>query len=153
MRDRATVRRDWATRGPLSPPSRLTIAVVRDRSCNPESTMAAPLLLRQALLLRACFHNSKRFTAGAFAARHRLWCSAATNPQSDEADNKVISGSNTLNLRSDKYTPPSYPRWKDDPDPDFRKWKDKEDEILRDIEPILLLTKDILHSQRWKVAF
>ncbi|XWS21240.1 hypothetical protein CRYUN_Cryun30bG0038400 [Craigia yunnanensis] len=29
-----------------------------------------------------------------------------------------------------------------------RKWKDKEEEILRDIEPIVLLTKEILHPDR-----
>ncbi|KAL2894706.1 Ubiquitin-conjugating enzyme E2 variant 3 [Bienertia sinuspersici] len=28
----------------------------------------------------------------------------------------------------------------------YRKWKDKEDQILRDIEPIILLAKEILHS-------
>ncbi|KAE8658841.1 hypothetical protein F3Y22_tig00116968pilonHSYRG00058 [Hibiscus syriacus] len=29
-----------------------------------------------------------------------------------------------------------------------RKWKDKEEEILRDIEPIISLVKEILHSDR-----
>jgi len=36
----------------------------------------------------------------------------------------------------------------DDPD-DHRKWRDKEEEILRDIEPVILLTKEILHSDRF----
>ncbi|PIN13511.1 hypothetical protein CDL12_13869 [Handroanthus impetiginosus] len=42
--------------------------------------------------------------------------------------------------------PPHYQRWDD---PDFRKWKDKEAEILEDIEPIIYLTKEILHSNRY----
>ncbi|KAL1353663.1 hypothetical protein HN51_017579 [Arachis hypogaea] len=29
-------------------------------------------------------------------------------------------------------------------------WKEKEEEILRDIEPVVTLTKDILHSPRYK---
>lgn len=34
-------------------------------------------------------------------------------------------------------------------DLNYRKWKDKEDEILRDIQPITFLAKDILHSDRY----
>ncbi|XLR57721.1 hypothetical protein HN51_012065 [Arachis hypogaea] len=30
----------------------------------------------------------------------------------------------------------------------YHLWKEKEEEILRDIEPVVTLTKDILHSQR-----
>ncbi|KAI3991160.1 hypothetical protein MKX01_022381 [Papaver californicum] len=41
---------------------------------------------------------------------------------------------------------PNYTRWDN---PDFRHWKDKESEILTDIEPIILLTKEILHSDRY----
>lgn len=37
-------------------------------------------------------------------------------------------------------------KWENDPD--YRKWKDKESEILLDIDPITLLIKDILHSER-----
>ncbi|TKY75026.1 DCL protein [Spatholobus suberectus] len=110
--------------------------------------MASPLLLRQALLLRVCVHNYQRFTAGDVAARHRLWCSAAANLPSDEADEKTSSGSisNSSNARKAQY-PSSHARWEDDHD--YRKWKDKEEEILRDIEPIVLLAKDILHSRRY----
>ncbi|KAD4888630.1 hypothetical protein R6Q59_023488 [Mikania micrantha] len=39
------------------------------------------------------------------------------------------------------------PKWEHDPD--YRKWKDKEAEILLDIDPITLLIKDILHSDRY----
>lgn len=112
----------------------------------PESTMAAPLLLRQVLLLRACLHSH---TARAVVARHRLWCSAATNSPSNEAEEKAIP-STTFNLRSDKYKS-NPPRWEDDPD--YRKWRVKEEEILKDIEPIILLTKDILHSRKYVPNF
>ncbi|ERN16702.1 protein DCL, chloroplastic isoform X2 [Amborella trichopoda] len=33
--------------------------------------------------------------------------------------------------------------------PDYRRWKAKEEEILRDIEPITDFTKEILHSNRY----
>ncbi|RDX58112.1 Protein DCL-like, chloroplastic, partial [Mucuna pruriens] len=110
---------------------------------NPSLTMAY-LLLRQALLLRVCLHNYQRFTDGAVAARHRPWCSAAANLPSDEAEEKTISGSisNRSNARKGEYR-----RWEDEPD--YRQWKDKEEEILRDVEPVLLLAKDILHSRRY----
>ncbi|XP_057429387.1 protein DCL homolog, chloroplastic-like [Lotus japonicus] len=95
--------------------------------------MAAPLLRRQVLLLRGCFQNH---TAGAVAARHRKWFSAATNSPSNEAEaEEKVSPSTTFNLREN--------------DPDSRKWRDIEEEILRDIEPIVLLAKDILHSPRY----
>lgn len=101
--------------------------------------MAAPLLLRQVLLLRVGLHTHKRFAFGLVAAPKRLWCSAsATNSPSEEAEERV---GNLVRAKE----PPSYGRWDD---PDFRKWKDKEKEILSDIEPIILLTKDILHSRR-----
>ncbi|RWR81409.1 protein DCL, chloroplastic isoform X1 [Cinnamomum micranthum f. kanehirae] len=34
--------------------------------------------------------------------------------------------------------------------PDYRRWKDKEEEILKDIEPITFHIKQILHSTRYK---
>ncbi|XP_042383710.1 uncharacterized protein LOC121975867 isoform X2 [Zingiber officinale] len=37
--------------------------------------------------------------------------------------------------------------------PDYRRWKDAEEEILRDIEPIRMLTKHILHSDRLAYTF
>lgn len=119
--------------------------------------MAAPLLLRQALLLRCgdqkgvvqvvCFHNYQSFTAGAIAARYRPLCSATANLSSDEADEKTKSSgiSNNSFVRKAQF-PSSQSRWEDDPD--YRKWKDKKEEILRDIEPIIMLAKDILHSGR-----
>lgn len=114
--------------------------------------MASPLILKQALLLQACFHNYQRFTAGAVAARHRPWCSPAASLSSDEADEKTKFGSisKTSFARKAQF-PSSQSRWEDDPD--YRKWKDKEEEILMDIEPIVMLAKDILHSGRSLLNF
>lgn len=50
-------------------------------------------------------------------------------------------------LLSAKPHPPKDPKWENDPD--YRKWKDKEAEIFQDIDPITLLVKDILHSDRF----
>ncbi|MFS7972801.1 hypothetical protein Hanom_Chr09g00849121 [Helianthus anomalus] len=50
-------------------------------------------------------------------------------------------------LLTTKRHPPKDPRWENDPD--YRKWKDKEAEIFLDIDPITLLIKDILHSDRY----
>ncbi|PNX78263.1 protein DCL chloroplastic-like [Trifolium pratense] len=107
--------------------------------------MAAPLLLRQTLL-RSCFHNYKHFTIGAVTARHRLWCSAAITPPSNKPNDKPNYLNNTLNLRRDNYSSINL-HFEDEPD--YRKWKDKENEILDDIEPIILLTKEILHSPKY----
>lgn len=107
--------------------------------------MAAPHLLKQALLLRACFHSIKHFTVRAVAARPRLWCSAAIIPPSEKPHDRLNSVNNTLNLRRGDYSSSSLQL---EDEPEYRRWKDKEDEILNDIEPILLLTKEILHSPR-----
>lgn len=120
------------------------------RECVPltQSTfsMAASHFLKQALLFRACFHNCKHLAVKAVAARPRLWCSAAITPPSEKPNgNKLDYVNNTLNLRRGDYSSSSV-RLEDEPE--YRKWKDKEDEILNDIEPILLLTKEILHSPR-----
>jgi len=114
--------------------------------------MGSPLLLRQALLLRVCFHNYQRFTAGAVVAPHRPWCSAASSLSSEEAHEKTNSGSisNSSFARKPQF-PSRQSRWEDDPD--YRKWKDKEEEILRDIEPIVMLAKDILHTRRSLLNF
>lgn len=32
--------------------------------------------------------------------------------------------------------------------PDYRRWKEQEEEILNDVEPVILLAKEILHSDR-----
>ncbi|KAI9118611.1 hypothetical protein K1719_010943 [Acacia pycnantha] len=61
-----------------------------------------------------------------------------------EAEEKVSDVNLPGSLGANSPTPsPRETTW------DHRKWKNKEAEILRDIEPILLLTKHILHSPRY----
>ncbi|CAJ1973423.1 unnamed protein product [Sphenostylis stenocarpa] len=107
--------------------------------------MASPLLLRQALLLRVCFHNYQRFAAGAVAARHRPLCSASASLPSDQETNSSSISSSSFARKAQ--LPTGQSRWAEDPE--YRKWKDKEEEILKDIEPVVMLAKDILHSQRY----
>ncbi|XP_068657546.1 protein DCL, chloroplastic [Aristolochia californica] len=33
--------------------------------------------------------------------------------------------------------------------PDYRRWKDREEEILKDIEPVTFLAKEIIHSKKY----
>ncbi|KAJ0984369.1 hypothetical protein J5N97_002725 [Dioscorea zingiberensis] len=49
-----------------------------------------------------------------------------------------------------KPTPMTTPsdQWVDHPE--YRKWKDREAEILEDIEPIVFLAKEIIHSDRYR---
>ncbi|KAI4316670.1 hypothetical protein L6164_024626 [Bauhinia variegata] len=103
--------------------------------------MTGPLLLRQVMLLRFRLQNYQRFAAGIAATPHRLWCCAATDPDSSQDNEKVSTAADSSNLLK------AYSRFDE---PDYRKWKNKEKEILEDIEPILMLTKEILHSRRYK---
>ena len=109
--------------------------------------MSAPLVVRQVMVLP--LHHYQHLTVGVVAAPHRLWCSGTTNPESElgRSDElfRAICNSRSYQLRAKD--PLSYSRWDRD-DPDYRKWRDKEYEILKDIEPIVMLTKDILHSPR-----
>ncbi|KAK4348849.1 hypothetical protein RND71_031604 [Anisodus tanguticus] len=45
---------------------------------------------------------------------------------------------------------PKYPRW---PDPDYRKWKDQQTQILKDVEPVIFLAKEIIHSDRSELSY
>lgn len=101
--------------------------------------MSAPLLLRAVPLLRLRHH---RLAAPLFTLARRPWCSSTESSRSDV--NVSYADKNTTVLSS--RDPANYPRWDD---PDFRKWKNREEEILRDIEPITSLTKEILHSDRY----
>ncbi|KAL2512607.1 Protein of unknown function (DUF3223) [Abeliophyllum distichum] len=100
--------------------------------------MAATLLRALPLLcLRLHHHHHFRLTAGSIT--RWPWCSAAESTRTDK--NSPSVGTTELSAKD-----PKYPRWDD---PDCRKWKDKEAEILEDIEPIICLTKEILHSDRY----
>lgn len=101
--------------------------------------MAAPLLFRGLPLMR--FRPAARL----LCPPHVAFCSAAPSEptQPEEKLSSAVDNSTTLLTVKE---PPKYHRWDD---PDYRKWKDKEGEILRDIEPILFLAKEILHSRRY----
>ncbi|KAL6995447.1 hypothetical protein U1Q18_005584 [Sarracenia purpurea var. burkii] len=99
------------------------------------------LFLRGLPLLRLHLHQHHRCAASVFT--RRPWCTAAESTRPPDDDLSCADQSAAVLSVKD---PPKYPRWDD---PDFRKWKDKEKEILRDIEPITLLTKEILHSDRY----
>ncbi|KAL8490087.1 hypothetical protein ACS0TY_025834 [Phlomoides rotata] len=104
--------------------------------------MAAPLLLRTLPLLRHRFRlvpNSHRLFLINGSTARLPFCSGAVEPTAADGDNKSPSlrqiFSSVTTQRLD--------------DPDFRKWKDQEAEILDDIEPIICLAKEILHSDRY----
>ncbi|KAJ4701700.1 DNA-directed RNA polymerase subunit [Melia azedarach] len=101
--------------------------------------MAAPMLLRGTPHLRL------RFAARFLAPPRFTFCSASASEPSQPEEKLSSADKITATLLTVK-EPPKYHRWDD---PDYRKWKDKEEEILRDIEPILFLTKEILHSDRY----
>lgn len=102
--------------------------------------MAAPLRLRGIpfLRLRLHHHHHHRIFASLFATPRCPWCTAAAPTGSDK------NLSPTDNATADwSSADPRKNHWYDDTD--YRKWKV---EILRDIEPITYLAKDILHSDR-----
>ncbi|KAL9449386.1 hypothetical protein AB3S75_011335 [Citrus x aurantiifolia] len=101
--------------------------------------MAAPMLFRGLPLLR--FRPAARLRG----LPRVTFCSAAPSEPTQPEEKLSSADDNTTTLLTVK-EPPKYHRWAD---PDYRKWKDKEDEILRDIEPILFLAKEILHSRRY----
>lgn len=105
--------------------------------------MAAPMLLRGFPLLRLRLQlQHHRLAAGRLSLTRWPLCTAAAESTRPE-ENASSPSDNSGSVQSVKDSP-KYPRWNDS---DYRQWKDKEEEILRDIEPILLLTKDILHSR------
>lgn len=108
--------------------------------------MAGPLLLRDVLFPHFRLHSYRRFVAGIAVTYtpHRIFCCAPTNSEPGQADEKASYAAQISKLLRAKDLA-SYPR---SDDPDYRIWKDKEEEILKDIEPIVRLTKDILHSRR-----
>ncbi|XP_024970176.1 protein DCL, chloroplastic [Cynara cardunculus var. scolymus] len=81
-------------------------------------------------------------------------CYTTTAAEFNRPIKKVPSTSTSTSTYDDKASllsakphPPKDPKWENDPD--YRKWKDKEAEIFQDIDPITLLVKDILHSDRY----
>ncbi|KAK9269875.1 hypothetical protein L1049_025448 [Liquidambar formosana] len=103
--------------------------------------MAAPLLFRAIPLHRIRLQHH-RLAVGFFTSTRRLLSTVADSTRPDETLSPADKNTTVLSAKD----PPKHPRWDD---PDFRKWKDGEAEILRDIEPIILLIKEILHSDRY----
>ncbi|CAK7347494.1 unnamed protein product [Dovyalis caffra] len=102
--------------------------------------MAAAALLRGGPLLRLRLQHRHRFATGFLSPLRKSWCSTveSTQPEEDVSDKTSAA----LSLRE-------APRYSSRDDQNYRRWKDKEAEILRDIEPITSLTKEILHSDRY----
>ncbi|PRQ27768.1 hypothetical protein RchiOBHm_Chr6g0308801 [Rosa chinensis] len=107
-----------------------------------------PMLLRGVSLLRVRLHHHHHHRLGfgfgfgiAAAPSRRACCTESIRAEESSSDN-----SSTLRGVLSVNEAPKYPRWDD---PDYCKWKDKEGEILRDVEPVVLLAKEILHSDRY----
>ncbi|KMT19168.1 hypothetical protein BVRB_1g015620 [Beta vulgaris subsp. vulgaris] len=107
--------------------------------------MAAPPLVRgmPLLRLRLRLHNHHRLTLNLFAPRPHPLCSSASSGLTTSEEDVLSSATQLLRV---KQPPKLFDRIDD---ANYRKWKDKEDQILRDIEPITLLAKDIIHSDRY----
>ncbi|KAJ8538114.1 hypothetical protein K7X08_014654 [Anisodus acutangulus] len=99
--------------------------------------MAYPLLLRGLPLLRLRLRLRLRFCyqrlqlPPTFVLRLFSTDSGSAQPFDDPGPN---------------VDQPKYPRW---PDPDFRKWEDQQTQILKDVEPVIFLAKEIIHSDRY----
>uniref|UniRef100_A0A9I9DDJ8 Protein DCL, chloroplastic n=1 Tax=Cucumis melo TaxID=3656 RepID=A0A9I9DDJ8_CUCME len=101
--------------------------------------MAASFLFRGHPLLRLGLKR-RGLCTGVVQVTRRSCCSATV--ASTPSDGDLTAGDNATSLVSSS-EPPKYQRWDE---PDYRKWKNQEEEILGDIEPIIFLTKEILHS-------
>lgn len=100
--------------------------------------------------LRLHFHFHRHILAvGRISVPRWPLCTAASEATRPEENASSSSTDNAGGSQSVKESP-KYPRWNDT---EYRQWKEKEQEILRDIEPILLLTKDILHSKMYVFLF
>lgn len=110
--------------------------------------MAAPLL-RALPLLRLCrAHRSYHLSLINAPTHLRPLCTSAADSTGGGGDDKSSSLAQIYQSTNIKDRP-HFPKWDD---PDFRKWKIKEAEIFEDIEPIVCLTKEILHSNRWNLS-
>ncbi|KAJ8772827.1 hypothetical protein K2173_028004 [Erythroxylum novogranatense] len=104
--------------------------------------MAASLLLKSAPLFRLRVQHH-RLAVGVLSQLRRPWCATS---ESSLADENGSSTEKTITASTGIRPPARHRSWDD---PDYRKWKDKEEEILKDVEPIISLAKDILHSNRY----
>lgn len=77
------------------------------------------------------------------AAARRPLCTSAAESTGGEGDKSPSIAQ--MFQSTDVKGPPRYPKLDE---PDFGRWKDEEAKIFADIEPIVCLTKEILHSDR-----
>ncbi|KAI3761143.1 hypothetical protein L1987_51551 [Smallanthus sonchifolius] len=116
--------------------------------------MTAPQLLVRAiphlhhhLRLRLHLHTTLPAAVCSLVRRPSYTTTADESPQSIRKPPSTTTYDDKPSLLTAKRRPPKDPKWENDPD--YRKWKDKEAEIFLDIDPITLLIKDILHSDRY----
>ncbi|KAI3522192.1 hypothetical protein L1887_11675 [Cichorium endivia] len=110
---------------------------------------AAPLLGRAIPHLRLHLHLNTTLPA-AVCLLIRRPCYTSTASESPRPIRKAPSTTtydDKASLLTAKPHQSKDPKWENDPD--YRKWKDKEAEILLEVDPITLLIKDILHSDRY----
>ncbi|KAL1540378.1 protein DCL, chloroplastic-like [Salvia divinorum] len=106
--------------------------------------MAAPLLRAPPLLLLRLVQRSYHLSLINVPPPRRPLCtSAADSTGSDGGKSPSLA---QVFQSTDVKDRPHYPKLDD---PDYRRWKIKEAEIFEDIEPIVCLTKEILHSKRY----
>ncbi|KAL5707061.1 hypothetical protein ACHQM5_025156 [Ranunculus cassubicifolius] len=93
-----------------------------------------PITLRHRLIHRV---SPVRFSSTALSSLFN-----PTPPQGNATTTTTNGGDRAENTGGIKFI-----KWEDSPE--YRQWKDREAEILQDIEPIVLKTKEILHSKRY----
>lgn len=109
--------------------------------------MAAPLLRGLPLLRHRLHLRRRRLTLGSLSLRRPWSTSEESIPPEDKTGPSTTPQTTTIPGLSVRYSL-AKPRTSWD-DPDYRKWKDKETEILEDIEPVICLAKEIIHSNRY----
>ncbi|KAE8685732.1 F-box protein [Hibiscus syriacus] len=105
--------------------------------------MVASLLPKGIPLLRLRLQRYNLLAAGILSPLRRPWCAAAESAVDDEEN---ISSANKTDAVP---SPRDLLKYHTQDDPGYKKWKDKKEEILRDIQPIISLAREILHSNRY----
>ncbi|XP_071925911.1 uncharacterized protein [Coffea arabica] len=108
--------------------------------------MAAPLLRGLPLLRHRLHLHRRRLTLGSLSLRP-WFTSVESIPPDDKTGPSTTTQTTTIPGLSARDSVANPRRSWDDPD--YRKWKDKEAEILEDIEPVISLAKEIIHSNRY----
>lgn len=123
-------------------PALLTIPHIHTLPLMSSSSAAAALLFARGIPLLPL--RLRRIQPSALFLFHSLgrtsFCTAADSYQ------KVASAASDSTAVCSSKDPSQYFR---SDHPDYRRWKDKEEEILKDIEPITFHIKQILHSTRY----